>query len=197
MKIKTREEWLHLVAANYLWPMMKQAGQGEVKTHRISVGFPKGSRGGKGAKAIGQCWHGKTSEDGSHAVFVSPILGDFDAVHVLLHELIHVAVGLECGHKGAFKRLARACGLTGKMTATHPDEGLTAKIGQWLRELPDYPHARMIVTDPEKKPGSRLIKAACPECRYTVRLSQSWIDVAAPICPDRDCEGYGQEMVTG
>ncbi len=38
--------------------------------------------------------------------------------HVLLHEMIHAAVGIDAGHKGPFKRAAIAVGLAGPMTAT-------------------------------------------------------------------------------
>lgn len=31
--------------------------------------------------------------------------------------------------------------------------------------------------------GSRLIKAHCEKCDYTIRLSRKWIEVKRPICP--------------
>ena len=31
--------------------------------------------------------------------------------------------------------------------------------------------------------GSRLIKAHCEKCGYTIRLSRKWIEVKRPICP--------------
>lgn len=31
--------------------------------------------------------------------------------------------------------------------------------------------------------GSRLVKAACQQCGYTVRVTRKWLAVGAPICP--------------
>lgn len=33
------------------------------------------------------------------------------------------------------------------------------------------------------KAGSRLLKCECPECDYTVRVTQKWVDVGLPTCP--------------
>lgn len=33
------------------------------------------------------------------------------------------------------------------------------------------------------KQSTRLIKAYCDECGYTVRVTRKWIRVAFPICP--------------
>jgi hypothetical protein len=41
-----------------------------------------------------------------------------------------------------------------------------------------FPRAGLI-----KDPGSRLIKAHCEKCNYTIRLSRKWIEVKLPICP--------------
>lgn len=36
----------------------------------------------------------------------------------------------------------------------------------------------------KKKQSTRMIKASCPECGYTVRVTRKWLDTAgAPICP--------------
>ena len=32
-------------------------------------------------------------------------------------------------------------------------------------------------------PASRLIKAHCEKCHYTIRLSRKWIDIKRPMCP--------------
>lgn len=34
-----------------------------------------------------------------------------------------------------------------------------------------------------KDPGSRLLKAHCDKCGYTIRLSRKWIEVRRPLCP--------------
>lgn len=181
----TREEWLTRAADDYLWSRLQEPRPEKL---RISVGFPRASR-----KAIGQCWGPHVSADGTTEIFISPTLGAFDAIHVLLHELIHAAVGLEVGHKGSFKRVAKRVGLTGRMTATVPDTDLAAAIHDWLTVLPDYPHAPMTLAE-RKKPGSRLLKAVCEGCGYTVRVTRQWIDVAEPICPNTECDNYQEPM---
>ena len=32
-------------------------------------------------------------------------------------------------------------------------------------------------------PASRLLKAACPECGYTIRITKKWANTARPACP--------------
>ena len=37
-----------------------------------------------------------------------------------------------------------------------------------------------------KKQATRMIKVACPECGYTARTTQKWLDVGPPRCPQHD-----------
>jgi len=37
-----------------------------------------------------------------------------------------------------------------------------------------------------KKQTTRMIKAECPSCGYTARISQKWVDVGLPTCPCGD-----------
>lgn len=189
-----REDWLNLVSKTLVLPLLKMKGGKVDYTYRVSVGWPKGSRGGKGGESIGQCWATSVSADKVHEIFVSPRLDAPQAIAVLIHEHIHASVGLKCKHKGKFKELALAVGFVGKMTETPCGEELEAKIIDWLKDLPKYPHGVMSIDKKEKKPGSRLLKAACEECGYTVRLAQSWLNVASPVCPDPDCDNHGEAM---
>lgn len=197
--ILNREAWLTKVAARYIAPLiaLHQEKVKPLAAHRISVGWPKGSRGGKTAEAIGQCWPTHLSSDKHHEVFISPILGAFEAVEVLIHELVHVAAGLKCKHKGEFKRLGVALGLKGKMTATVASDELAKKIRAWIADMPEYPHGPMShegKKEKEAKPGSRLVKVFCDSCEYTLRASQKWLDVAVPLCPNEGCDKCGIEM---
>lgn len=196
-----REEWLTRVMQRDIMPLIAANG-GKVSKLRVSVGWPKGSRGGKTAESIGQCWDPVHSADGHYEVFVSPKLGAFEAIEVLVHEAVHVGAGTECAHRGAFKTIAKAVGLEGKMTATLAGENLAKQIRAWIADMPEYPHGPM--TDgikggagKEKKPGSRLIKAFCEGCEYTMRIAQTWLDIALPTCPNPDCDGHGHEMKVG
>jgi len=183
-KILNREAWLNELASKHLWPLIR-TNDGEVKSNvRISVGFPKGSRGGR--KSIGQCWPTSASTDKTFEVFVSPILSSFDAAHVLLHELVHASVGLSHGHKGPFKQLAVAVGFTGKMTATVPGPKLRESIKRWLKVMPAFPHGAMRDFESPSKQSTRLVKCKCPSCGYTVRVTRKWLEVGNPLCPDGD-----------
>ncbi len=187
-----REAWLTQLAEGHIKPLFLEHDGQWPEHYRLSVGFPKGSRGGR--KSIGQCWDNSTSADKANEMFISPELDPFDSAHVTVHELIHASVGIKAGHKAPFKKLAVAVGLTGKMTATVPGEALTARIKGWLEKMPAFPGA---VLDPSQragggpKPGSRLLKVVCPDCEYTVRTTGKWIEVGMPRCP------CGTDMILG
>ena len=144
----TREQWLnaatHALGAHF-FPVAagtkKDAGK---KMHvlpkklQCSCGFPYKSK-----EAIGQCWSPSLSADGTTQVFVSPCQDEpVRVLDILLHELIHAAVGTNEGHKGEFKKVAVALGLRGKMTATRAEPGteLHGKLSRIARELGPYPH---------------------------------------------------------
>jgi hypothetical protein len=175
----TREQWLEKATEHMRSGMFKRVGE-TVPAVRVSVGIPKGR-----GTAIGQCWNGAASADGLAQVFISPKLDDAARVlDVLAHELIH-AVKPEAGHGAAFKRIALAIGLTGKMTATVAGPTLKAELDRLAGELGAYPHARLdFDKGGPKKQGTRLLKAECDGCGYNVRVTRKWLDeVGAPICP--------------
>jgi len=176
----TREEYLaaFLAAAR---PVFATAGFPLPATIRIGVGWT--SKGSK-AKAIGECWANVCSADGTWEVIMSPALSDAARVcDVLTHELIHAAVGLECGHKGAFGKAMRALGLEGKATATVAGDGWRALFGDIVASLGDYPHARLdgAIGSGPKKQSTRMLKAECA-CGYTVRLARKWAEAGLPFC---------------
>jgi hypothetical protein len=182
------------LAARHLWPLIESHGGKAPAGWRVSVGFPKGSRGGKGGHAIGQCWPAAASADDHTEMFISPELEAPRAADVLLHELIHAACP-RAKHGGEFKRIAKACGLTGKMTATVAGPDLAARIVEWLAKMPAYPHGVLKVpTGSRVGPGSRLLKVSCDACGYTMRVTRTWLEVALPTCPDQECNGHGEAM---
>lgn len=158
----------------------------------VSVGWP----GGKSVnKVIGQCWPTGMGSGVAH-LFVSPRLTDPVAVlDVLLHELIHAADDCKSGHKGAFTRCARACGLEGKPTATFAGTELKERLVAIAATLGDYPHVGI---KPGQKIGkvqtTRMIKVECPACGYLVRTTSKWLEVAIPQCADPDCSNYQDYM---
>ena len=183
-----REDWLKtaeqsmkswIVAEGYAYPAQT----------RISCGFPKASRGRN--HSIGQCWTSKASSDDTAEIFISPTQANPARVcDILLHEMVHATVGVDCGHKKPFIKLARALGLEGKITATVAGEALTQRISTMLDTLPAYPHAELHPLDGLKGPKKQttaLLKVECGSCGYIARVTAKWIDsVGAPICP---CNG--------
>jgi hypothetical protein len=112
-----REAWLHAVAASLAEPF-KRFGHPIPAKVRLTCGFP--SVRGIAAKnqRIGECCSNTRSGDDHFEIMVSPVIADSIRVAgVLPHELIHASVGVEHGHKGPFRQMAKTLGLEGKMTA--------------------------------------------------------------------------------
>lgn len=88
------------------------------------------------------------------------------------------------GHKGAFVKLTRACGLEGKPTSDHAGDALAAKLVALAEELGPYPQPILDLGSKEKKQTTRLLKATCPseECGYTIRVSSMWVAYGLPTC---------------
>lgn len=190
IKHKTREGWLQ-AATKKLRPVFKKH-QSEIPTLLyVGCGWPRGGK----AEVIGQCFGKTWTLDGATHIFVSPTQGDaIQVLAVLVHELVHAAVGCEEGHKGKFKTLARALGLEGKLTATTVSEKsilypILVKISD---ELGDYPHSRMFpkrkATNPSKKSWVRLYSTTIED--YTLTMSiRVFKEYGYPVDPN------GREMV--
>ena len=160
---------------------------------RISCGWPSKSALAARKRRIGECWATTASKDRSAEIFISPCLDDPQlVVGVLLHELIHAGVGVECGHKGPFKRAALAIGMEGKMTETLPGPALRQRIAYLIEDLGPYPHACLdgMERAGPKKQGTRMMKVECPSCGYTVRTTAKWLEIGTPTCP------CGEQMVS-
>ena len=189
-----REDWLH-EAVPYLRELIlnrSSDGAAECDQDRpepyLSVGWPKKSR-GKAAR-IGECWSAQ-HESGRAHIFVSPELADAVRVlDVLVHELIHDYVGLDCGHKGAFKRLAQDVGLEGKMTATVAGDALRLELERVALLCGHYPH-EALTQEPRATPKQRCRqrKYKCPECGQILRAAtddlQAICEPRAPRCTSR------------
>ncbi len=173
-----REQWLTELASK-IEPMFVTC---EMPVYRVSCSWPsKGALSAK-LKRIGECWPPDSSEGKVTEIMISMGIDDkMQVAATLVHEMVHAVVGCKHGHKTPFKRVAIAVGLEGKMTATVAGEELTERLNELLGDMPEYPHARLNGSS-KKKQGTRMLKAEC-ECGYTVRLSQKWADIGAPICP--------------
>jgi len=181
-----REEWLD--RAGGILERWVFSGHVQVPAYRVSVGWPLGSRVSKRpgeAGCVGQCFSASCSSDYVAQIFISPTLSDsIKVLGVLAHEIIH-AIFPTAGHRGLFRKLALAIGLEGEMTSTYPGAALKEIFeSKVLKELGDYPGAALSyhTTKKRKKDGIRQIKCTCPECGWTFRASQKWIDIGTPIC---------------
>ena len=178
----TREEWL-LKAVNLLAPYFKRTTSLDVPDVRVSVGWPGG---GSRRTRIGECWSGSCATDGLAQIFISPVLHEpVKVLGTLAHELVHATVGTKHGHKGEFRKVAKAIGLTGKMTATTVGDDLLPVLEGIAETLGEYPHAALSLTDAgRKKQTTRMLKVWCPNSEYTVRMTRKWLDEwGAPTCP--------------
>lgn len=183
-KPQTREEWLNAVALA-MGPWFESVGAPLTK-FRVSIGFP--SKGAKG-KAIGECWTDEASADKHHEIFIRPDRSDsVDVAAILAHELVHAAVGIPAGHGKAFKRVALAIGLEGKMKATVPGDKFKEAIAPILDKFGPIPHAtlKLGVSSGDPKQTTRQIKCSCvdPGCEFKVRASRKiLVEIGLPHCP--------------
>ena len=185
----TREDWL-IELATRLEVLLKEHGA-TLPKYRVTCGFP--SSGGLSAKnrTIGQCWSPEASADNTTEIIIGITQDEpMRVAGVLAHEMVHAAVGVAAGHRGPFRKLALDIGLEGPMTATTEGEAFKQAVQPMLDEIGNYPHAKLDATK-RRKQGTRMIKASCTACGYTVRSTAKWIAIATPTCPDPDCYDYG------
>jgi hypothetical protein len=175
-----REQWLNS-ALDQLRPMFQdKAGATIPRDARVSVGFPGG---GSARKRIGECWTRKQSRDNVNEIFISPVLSDpIKMLDVLAHEAIHAVDDCASGHGKAFKRIALAIGLQGKMTATVAGPELQAELQTIVDALPPLTHGGIDLSARKKQP-TRLLKLECDSCGMIVRTTAKWVEqTGAPSC---------------
>lgn len=176
----TREQWLQ-DAATAIREQCFAPNDIAVPPIHVSVGWPGGR--GKKDSVIGQCWATTASTDKTAHVFISPVLHrPINVLETLVHEMVHAADDCKTGHRGAFARMAKSVGLTGKMTSTVAGKELKATLQEIGRELGPFPHAALRQGGPGKQ-STRMLKVQCPDCDYTVRTTQKWLDQGLPTCP--------------
>ena len=182
--IDTREGWLD-DAVMRLRPAFTRAGVALPDAVKVSVGFPSKHSTGARLVALGQCWDASASADGVAQVFISPLLDEpVTVLGVLVHELVHAAIGCEHGHKAPFKRAAVAMGLEGKMTATVAGPALTVTLTALAAALGEFPHAKLTPGAADKKQTTRMLRVRCEPCDYLCRLTRKMLDsLGAPFCP--------------
>ena len=103
-----REQWLNAAIILLINELFIKAGiqpeSWELRKYAVSCGFPIGYRGSRTGKVtLGQAFDPAISSNGTAEMFINPIMDDVvEVLLVLLHEMVHVYVGNQEGHKGAF-----------------------------------------------------------------------------------------------
>jgi hypothetical protein len=195
MKTQNRETYLGN-AITELRPLFILHGFPIPKLVKVTCGWPSKSAGRSSKRRIGECWDKTASADKKTInIIISMVIDSpLEALDVLAHELVHAAVGNECGHRGPFKTLARAIGLEGKLTATTAGPELEKHLKGIVKTLGKYPHSK-IDFDARKKQTTRMIKVECQNivnenCGMIFRTTRRWVDAIerhemhfnCPIC---------------
>jgi len=176
-----REEWLSAQIGE-LRPLFEEAGYPLPEKIRVTCGFPS-QKARSLNKAIGEWWPQSASSDGHDEILISPVIDDpFEAMGVLMHELCHAATPGH-GHDRVFSALARRMWLEGKPTATVIGQAFRDNLSAIIESSGAYPHAALDVGRVRKVQSTRMIKASCPCCGYTVRLTEKWAKQGLPHCP--------------
>jgi hypothetical protein len=198
--VTTREGWLIAMRDHKVIQALFEATGFPIPTNtRVSCAFPGTRARARHTKRIGECWSDKASADNHFEIMVTPILADpVEVTAILIHELVHAAVGLECGHRGNFRKVALGVGLAGKMTSTHAGAPLVAILESVIAEVGPYPHATLNASSRTKQ-GTRMIKVVCADSScpglqvvgsklhpYSFRMSRKNINLFGgelPTCP--------------
>ena len=176
-----REAWLNALVEE-LRPIFSDRGHALPGKVRVTCGFPS-SKARSLNRAIGECWSPDASADHATEIMISPVVDEVQqAAAIMVHELCHAAHP-KAQHKGAFVHAIRAMHLEGKPTHTVGGVAFVEAFTPIIEALGDYPHAALNVGLTHKKQTTRMLKACCPECGYTIRLTKKWADVAVPDCP--------------
>lgn len=187
MPYETREQWLNACIGLHVRAFEVEGF--DLPKIRIACGFPSVGATRRKNKRIGECWYSTSSTDSTFEILISPVIDSIMEVSAIVaHELCHAVLPAGTGHRAPFKRLAKALGLEGKATATYAGDDYKARYGSELESLGEYPHAALNpnMTD-RKKQSTRMIKASCSDCGYTVRLSRKWLmEAGSPLCPTHE-----------
>lgn len=173
----TREDWL-TAAVSELRPLYAAIGQPLPAQIRLACGFTSA---GRRTKRLAECWSPDASADGTTEILISPRVAYApDVLVLLLASLIH-ASGVK-GHGGAYAGPAAALGLVEPWKTPTAGRDFQARYGLLLGALGPYPHAELGAAAKPAAP-TYLLKAACPQCGYTIRLTAKWAALGLPTCP--------------
>lgn len=181
MEHKTREDWLQAAVAD-LRPMFDLLGRPLATNIRVSCGYPLNF---KRNKRLGDCHASTESADKSMEIFIAPTVDKPRHVFtVLLSQLCRTTSGA-LSYGTSYNVIATAMGLQGADSGWREFDLLPDYVSTYsamIDGLGAYPHAEMSITE-IKTQNTRMLKAFCPVCDYTVRLSTKWALLGLPTCP--------------
>lgn len=183
MTTTNREDWLTNAVAE-LRPFFDAINKPLPQNVRVTCGFPSNA---KRSGAIGECWADTASADKTFEVLISPTLDNpLQVFDVLVHELCHSTAGA-MNHGLNFQKVAAAMHLVPSLgpkgwKATGRASTFEPTFGEIIASLGPYPHAALTMSN-RKVQTTRMLKAVCPSCGYTVRLTSKWAALGLPSCP--------------
>ena len=173
----TREEWLNAAMVE-IQPWFNGSLPQRI---RITCGFPSG---GNRGNVVGECVSADRSADNTWEISIHPkVDSPRDVFAVLVHELIHTTAGA-FNHGSVFRKWADKLHLTpaaGNYRSTTQGAKFDDSYGAIIDSLGVYPHASLGL-GARPKQATRMLKATCPTCGYTIRLTQKWASQGLPTC---------------
>jgi len=179
-----REEWLNKAVVE-LSNLFNRKGLELPTNISVSCGWPSKAI----AKSVGECWSNDQSDGGVFEVFISPrlciVASSMGVLSTLVHELLHISIGIEHSHKKPFQKAMKIIGLEGKATSTEAGPDLLTELEAIAKTLGEYPHKSLnLKGKPVNKPIKKTLKACCPECDYVIQVKRTLFEEkGAPICP--------------
>lgn len=181
-KYETREQYLVAAARAMNAELLAKKCEHQMpEVWFVSVMEPAG-------KVIGRAW--PASHD-AHHMFVSAALSDpVQLLATLLHEMLHLAVGVKEKHNKVFGKAARAVGLKGKLTATTASDELVPYLKALDEQLGGYPHRPLMRLSNRGGHDNRIACRSINETGYKLLIARKWVDTHGyPKDP------WGDEMV--
>lgn len=185
MRHTTREGWL-TAAIDELREHFRTLRLVVPAKVRVSCGWPRR------AGCDGEYWPAALSAGRFVEIFISPmhtipITSDGSGIlATLTHEVVHAVVGVACGHRGRFRKVACRIGLCGPLTSSYAGKELIVVLKEIAEDLGPYPHDLLTPPPARKKRKSTggLRKVQCPGCGYIARVSRMWLNSdGPPLCP--------------
>lgn len=125
----TRADWLALAAERLIPLINRRRWPAEIRiiSGPMRVVAPS---------SVGEAW---IEDDIGHITVSDTIDDPFEALEVLLHELVHLTVGPRHSHSYRFRRVYHRLGFIGRATEARAGLDLACTLACLLLVLPDYP----------------------------------------------------------